>query len=79
MTRHISGDDAAELLATYREAMQSNPVYNKSPAQVESWLQSNVTDLGTAKSALVLIGGVLALHDAVIVALAKRVSRLERG
>lgn len=61
-----------KFLARLRAAVATNPLRGKTPDQVEAYIESNVTDLASAKDTLKTMGRVLALHDALITELLKR-------
>lgn len=79
MARHISGDSQAEVVAAYKAAQATNPISGMTPAEVDAWINANVNTLSEAKVALRRVGAILAVHDAVLDALVRRVNRLEQA
>jgi hypothetical protein len=57
MTNYIATKPEDEAT---RERMSRHPLLNATPAQIETWVDNNVTDLASAKEALKLLAKAVA-------------------
>ena len=63
----VNDGNTTKLIAeSYKSEEINNPLDGLTPTQVENWVNNNVTDLASAKNALIKIGRVLIILQAEI-------------